>query len=507
MYQTCLAYANGAISGTTYSFIMSRLDDTIVTLLMGETAGGAFGRKLAFIGGKSNASASAVLSSLPGRITDLEDRIAATTAAEEELRKAEDNLAQHVASKPNEGQEAQHEARTAELKADVKKAEGKRNAVQRLMKDTLEATSDSAAEITRIESGGNRHVIPDPLIAATLADMQAEFLLQDVSSAIVTACVVELGRQFGTGTDRHIAAAKEAFIQTLKTTSTVKAESVKSAFAIATKVAEAAATKASEAETEETEANDILVEVIAKAEAAQATVISMIDAAKIAEAEAAKAEDRKAMALAKLKQAEASVAARPDDVESATAFRAAAVELGDAVKDATTKFKVAQNTEAHKAQAVAEANAAEARRTAAVNDVATKHAKAVTLRADADTRAKLADALAVKTADALVVDAEAVPKHGLEVVAAKRITGSQLARFCSKNLRPIIDVSNNQHAEFRKQKARLRAKTDEKKYGAHFAASSAIANKAFVEAIRACEGLKEADMQKACKSKLFEVSE
>ena len=55
MYQTCLAYSNGAINGTTYSLVMSRLDDTIVSLLLGETAGGAFGRSLAGLGTEAEA--------------------------------------------------------------------------------------------------------------------------------------------------------------------------------------------------------------------------------------------------------------------------------------------------------------------------------------------------------------------------------------------------------------------------------------------------------------------
>lgn len=197
MFQTCLAYSNGAISGTTYSFIMSRLDDTIVTLLMGETAGGAFGRSLASIGGKAESSASAKMSALPGDIANLDKRIAATTAAEEELRTAEKNLAEHKATKPAAGKEEEHAKRTEELEGEVKAAEAKRDAAQRLMKDTLEAASDSAAEISSIEGGGGLDVTPDPLIATTLADMQAEFLLQDVSSSIVTACLVELGRQWG----------------------------------------------------------------------------------------------------------------------------------------------------------------------------------------------------------------------------------------------------------------------------------------------------------------------
>ncbi len=210
MYQTCLAYANGAISGTTYSFIMSRLDDTIVTLLLGETAGGAFGRELASIGGEAKSSASAKMSALPGDIANLDQRIAATTAAEEELRTAEKNLAEHKAITPVPADKDTHDAQTVVLEDKVKAAEAKRDAAQRLMKDTLEAASDSAAEIAST-GGGGLDVTPDPLIAATLADMQAEFLLQDVSSSIVTACLVELGRQFGRSpaasraTDKYLA--------------------------------------------------------------------------------------------------------------------------------------------------------------------------------------------------------------------------------------------------------------------------------------------------------------
>jgi hypothetical protein len=77
MYQTCLAYSNGAISGTTYSLIMSRLDDTIVTLLLGETAGGAFGRSGASIGTAASAEADASLVSLPAAVSDVNEANAA----------------------------------------------------------------------------------------------------------------------------------------------------------------------------------------------------------------------------------------------------------------------------------------------------------------------------------------------------------------------------------------------------------------------------------------------
>lgn len=204
MYQTCLAYANGAISGTTYSFIMSRLDETIVTLLMGETAGGAFGRSLASIGGKAKSSASAEFSALPSEVANLEERIAAATAAEEELRTAEKNLAEHKATKPAEGKEDEHAQRTKELEREAEASEAKSDATHRLMQDTLATASKSAAEISSIKGGGGLTVAPDPLIATTLADMQAEFMLNDVSSAIVTACVVEMGRQMGTDNQESV---------------------------------------------------------------------------------------------------------------------------------------------------------------------------------------------------------------------------------------------------------------------------------------------------------------
>ena len=55
MYRACEAYANGALSKTEYAVILSRYDDTMVTLLMGELAAGAFGRPLAVLGSAAGA--------------------------------------------------------------------------------------------------------------------------------------------------------------------------------------------------------------------------------------------------------------------------------------------------------------------------------------------------------------------------------------------------------------------------------------------------------------------
>ena len=56
LYRACEAYANGAISKTTYALLLSRYDSLAVTLAMGELAAGAFGRPLATAGVETTAT-------------------------------------------------------------------------------------------------------------------------------------------------------------------------------------------------------------------------------------------------------------------------------------------------------------------------------------------------------------------------------------------------------------------------------------------------------------------
>lgn len=51
-HRACEAYANGAITDT-YALIISRLDEVMVTMMTGELAAGAFGRKLAATSGNA----------------------------------------------------------------------------------------------------------------------------------------------------------------------------------------------------------------------------------------------------------------------------------------------------------------------------------------------------------------------------------------------------------------------------------------------------------------------
>ncbi len=56
LYRACEAYANGAITKTTYALMLSRYDSLAVTLALGELAAGAFGRPLATAGVETSAT-------------------------------------------------------------------------------------------------------------------------------------------------------------------------------------------------------------------------------------------------------------------------------------------------------------------------------------------------------------------------------------------------------------------------------------------------------------------
>ncbi|MCG8492032.1 MAG: hypothetical protein MI743_10490 [Sneathiellales bacterium] len=59
LYRACEAYANGAISKTAYAVMLSRYDDTMVTLMAMDLASGGFGRPLPVLTGKAKGEAKA----------------------------------------------------------------------------------------------------------------------------------------------------------------------------------------------------------------------------------------------------------------------------------------------------------------------------------------------------------------------------------------------------------------------------------------------------------------
>ncbi len=197
MYQTCLAYSNGAISGTTYSLVMSRLDDTIVSLLLGETAGGAFGRSLAGTGGNANGEATATLIGLPAGLQGIEsasNELALEQAKVDEKAEALRAAEAKVAGVENPPQADLDAVRSA--KTELADAKAERDRLLNGLKSQADTMAKSAAAASAVTGGGLTQRT-DPEIARTLLGMQREFLSKNSTDLIINACLVEMGLNTG----------------------------------------------------------------------------------------------------------------------------------------------------------------------------------------------------------------------------------------------------------------------------------------------------------------------
>lgn len=193
LYRACEAYANGAISETAYAVLLSRYDDTMITLFMGELAAGNFGRRLATLGGTTSGAATAEgeLRSPLDSVKAANDAAAKKTAAEEkdkELAKAEDDLRvkKEEAEKPGGDQAQKQKAvKDAEKKVDEKKNEA-------LM---AHKTATQAAATAVATAAGAIHRVPDEKIAQVLHQIQRKYIENINADALVVACLVVMSRR------------------------------------------------------------------------------------------------------------------------------------------------------------------------------------------------------------------------------------------------------------------------------------------------------------------------
>ena len=203
MYQTCLAYANGAISGTAYTLIMSQLDDTIVTLLLGETAGGAFGRSGATIGTAARGGAEASLIGPSAALDGLEDATAqfAEAQAKVDTARAELDLAKEQAGEPPSEADRTEIAAKQDAYDDAK---DKRDELLLVLQSRAETSAESAAASRDVAALGGINRTVNPEIARALGQMQTSFLEEDVPTLFVWSCIAELGLQRETIEDLNV---------------------------------------------------------------------------------------------------------------------------------------------------------------------------------------------------------------------------------------------------------------------------------------------------------------
>ena len=190
MYRACEAYANGAITGTSYSLLMNQINATMITLLLGETAGGVFGRSLAAIGGKASALTNASMTGMPGAMNNIQQNTEQLAEAELGVTAAEAKVAKlKEQAKTDTGKKAEVTAAEQE----VIRAKVQRDALKELLTSEITTASEAAGEIAKLVAGGGIDAEPDPAVAAQLVEMQRNFIQRSPSQSLIDACLVELG--------------------------------------------------------------------------------------------------------------------------------------------------------------------------------------------------------------------------------------------------------------------------------------------------------------------------
>lgn len=197
LYRACEAYANGAITDTTYAVLLSRYDDTMVTLLMGELAAGNFGRSLAVLGSAAAARGEAGVSE------EIEARVEAVTDAQQTAtQKSDEERAQQKTTEAAKVDAAKNptdsgkQAEAAKQEAALKEKEKESNEAQENLKSELEALSVAFAVAGGIGVGSiDKSKAGDAETAKTLLEMQERYLHNLNFDAVSSACLHELAKQ------------------------------------------------------------------------------------------------------------------------------------------------------------------------------------------------------------------------------------------------------------------------------------------------------------------------
>lgn len=200
MFRACEGYANGALTSTSYTLLLNRLNDAMISLVSAEVAAGAFGRRLAALGGKAASEARAA-ASLSGVVKDIDEAAKKLAAAEKKVKDADQKVtrAELAVQKADDGQPAESETERAaakQLKTAKRERDDavrERDALLELLRTNIKAAAKSSAEISTVAAGGGIEATTSPQLAAEIAKIQKQFLQRDTISGYVSACLVELG--------------------------------------------------------------------------------------------------------------------------------------------------------------------------------------------------------------------------------------------------------------------------------------------------------------------------
>ncbi len=246
LYRACEAYANGALSSTAYAVLLSRYDDTMITLLQSELAAGAFGRTLAALTGEATGEATATLetssslkehSEILGELTESVKQSSDVESSLKEARKHNDALQRELDESKDEVGNFRDELSAAEardasqetqnnLKERIKTSEARKTSLEtslehasksvaslesshasktrevkdleRRLEDKLAAAAKGTAKAGAIAAGAITPGQQKVEIAKVLHEMQREYLNNINGDALEVACIVALDKPPGT---------------------------------------------------------------------------------------------------------------------------------------------------------------------------------------------------------------------------------------------------------------------------------------------------------------------
>ncbi len=187
LFRACEAYANGTFSEVTYAVLLSRYDDAMVSLLIGELAAGNFGRSLAAVGGdaESKAAADANVKTALELAKSADDK---ATRKSEELEKAERDVAQKEQAvseaEPGSAEESQR-------KRALETAKARREDKKREAELAAKTAAETAATAAATAAGAISHK-PSDRAVEVMHEMQRKYLENINSDALVVACVTEM---------------------------------------------------------------------------------------------------------------------------------------------------------------------------------------------------------------------------------------------------------------------------------------------------------------------------
>ena len=212
----CRAYSNGAVTQTHYTLRLSKLDDKMVTLLMGEMAAGAFGRPLAAIGGDAGggleaAGSDAEIQAAQGRVDTAQveaDEAAVALASQRE----EENQAAATAESDDGAALRREQVETAAAVERAERADAKLATAQDDLRRAQRRVAASGAGASGGRGAGalNRRRGPDALVAAEIARLQQAYLDSDDLTTLLNACIAALDEEKEGGDGARDAALVDA---------------------------------------------------------------------------------------------------------------------------------------------------------------------------------------------------------------------------------------------------------------------------------------------------------